>query len=370
MSTYEYYEFKAIDQDLTAEDQAMLRAISSRAKITNSTFVNEYSWGSFKGDPEELMNDYFDMHLYIANWNSQRLMIRVPKESLEDSDALATAKEIDWVNIETSDNHVIIDIYQNEGSEDFDWIEGEGWLDALIPLRADILSGDYRLLYLPWLVMLKSGELSDDALEPLPGIGPLSDALNKAAEFFHIDCDLVNAAALNSPYEKPTSHHLRQFISEISEKEKTDLLIRVMEDDPHVGTYLMQQLRRQSTAHKPTRRTVAELQALTLETRAKRKRAEKKEREVEAARKAKAEEIALLGRIKVIKLRGEEAWSEVESEITRGNASGYDHATALLSDLKHLAAEEGTTTDYSQRLSDIRKRHSRRKKFLERVRNL
>ncbi len=50
MSEYQYYEFQAIDRPLTAKEMSELRSYSTRARITPTSFVNDYSWGSFKGD--------------------------------------------------------------------------------------------------------------------------------------------------------------------------------------------------------------------------------------------------------------------------------------------------------------------------------
>jgi hypothetical protein len=55
MSEYQYYEFVAIDQPLSADEQADLRAISTRALITPTSFVNHYEWGDLKADPRRLV---------------------------------------------------------------------------------------------------------------------------------------------------------------------------------------------------------------------------------------------------------------------------------------------------------------------------
>jgi hypothetical protein len=68
MSEYQYYEFLALDRPLTAAEQEKVREYSSRARITATSFVNEYHWGDFRGDPAQLIRDYYDAHLYLANW--------------------------------------------------------------------------------------------------------------------------------------------------------------------------------------------------------------------------------------------------------------------------------------------------------------
>lgn len=91
MSEYRYYESLAIDKPLTPGDMAVLRGISSRATITPVSFTNEYNWGSFKGDPDKLMQAYFDAHVYVANWMSARFMVRLPIEALDEKIAQAFA---------------------------------------------------------------------------------------------------------------------------------------------------------------------------------------------------------------------------------------------------------------------------------------
>ena len=66
MSEYQYYEFLALDRPLTLEQRAELRSISSRAEISATRFVSEYQWGDLKGDPLQMVEQYFDAFLYLA----------------------------------------------------------------------------------------------------------------------------------------------------------------------------------------------------------------------------------------------------------------------------------------------------------------
>lgn len=63
MSEYRYYEFQAIDRPLSEEGRAALRAVSTRARITATSFVNDYAWGNFKGDEDAWMDRYFGARL-------------------------------------------------------------------------------------------------------------------------------------------------------------------------------------------------------------------------------------------------------------------------------------------------------------------
>jgi hypothetical protein len=83
VSEYQYYEFLAIDRPLDAAEQAQVRSLSSRARISATSFVNEYHWGDFRGDPNRLVERYYAAHLYVANWGTHRLMLRLPGELLD-----------------------------------------------------------------------------------------------------------------------------------------------------------------------------------------------------------------------------------------------------------------------------------------------
>ena len=89
MSEYQYYEFQAIDRPLTAKEMEELRSHSTRARITPTSFVNDYAWGDFKGDEDAWMAKYFDAFLYLANWGTHVLKLRLPSFLLASKTAKA-----------------------------------------------------------------------------------------------------------------------------------------------------------------------------------------------------------------------------------------------------------------------------------------
>src|SRR5437660_5442913 len=121
MSEYQYYEFQAIDRPLDRAAQDALRSISSRARITATSFTNHYEWGDLNGDPRKFMERWFDLHLYVANWGTRRLMIRVPKGLVMQADIDPFHREIDWVEVWTSGENLIIDIQHHEEGGYDDW---------------------------------------------------------------------------------------------------------------------------------------------------------------------------------------------------------------------------------------------------------
>src|SRR5205807_10509685 len=83
LSEYQYYEFQAVDRRLTEKEMAELRSVSTRGRITPTSFVNEYSWADFKGDEDAWMEKYFDAFLYLANWGTHVMKLRLPGRLLD-----------------------------------------------------------------------------------------------------------------------------------------------------------------------------------------------------------------------------------------------------------------------------------------------
>jgi hypothetical protein len=93
MSEYQYYEFQAIDRPLTKSEMADLRSYSTRALITATSFVNEYSWGAFKGNEDAWMEKYFDAFLYFANWGTRIVKLALCANDGETSESLKFSLE-------------------------------------------------------------------------------------------------------------------------------------------------------------------------------------------------------------------------------------------------------------------------------------
>ena len=375
MSEYQYYEFQAIDRPLDQAAQEALRSISSRARITATSFINHYEWGDLKGDPRKFVERWFDLHLYLANWGTRRFMIKVPKRFVNQADLDPFLREIDWVEAWTSGDNLLIDIQRHEdgGYDDWDddWDDGSGRLAALAPLRTDVLSGDLRLFYLLWLTAVQDEFIPENEVEPLPGIAPLTGALEGFAEFFGIDSDLVTAAAeLNADDAAMSKDGLRKAVAVIPEREKAELLLRVVDGDTYVAAELRSRVRKMNPAS-AAHRTAGALRTRAQEIREARELAEAERHEAERRRQAAEAEKARRTRLKILRQRGASSvWREIEEGIERRNPTGYDSAISLLSDLQALAVEEGNQDDFDRRLGSVRARHEKKAKFIERLSKL
>ncbi len=168
MSEFQYYEFMAIDRPLTSKEMSALRALSTRAQITPVSFTNEYQWGDFKGNSDDLMRRFFDVHVYVANWGTAIFMVRLPIETLSPK----TAKDMavgGILDFESTKTHRVI-TWRLDESEDYDRFaveEGRGWMARLAPVRDELLGGDIRSLYIGWLAALTRGMVDDEEMEPM-----------------------------------------------------------------------------------------------------------------------------------------------------------------------------------------------------------
>ncbi|MGI8484573.1 MAG: hypothetical protein ACR2OU_09930 [Thermomicrobiales bacterium] len=274
MSEYQYNEFQAIDRPLTEQDRQDLRAISARAQITATSFTNHYEWGDFKGEPDEFMERWFDLHLYLANWGTRWLMIRLPNGLIDQAQLERFIGEVDYARHWVAGEHLILDIlFEDVGiDEEEDWREDTHWLSVLGGLRDDLLAGDLRMLYLLWMAAIEYDAFDEDLPEPMPGIGPMTVALVAFVNFFHIDPDVVAAAAERPATTIPraiTAESARAVISSLSDEGKIGLLIRVVEGDQNLAAKLRSDISRRleplRDVSKGEPRTVGELRARAVE---------------------------------------------------------------------------------------------------------
>lgn len=197
MSEFQYYEFVAVDRPLSVDERKRLRAITSRATITSTRLVNTYEWGDFKGDPHELVAKYFDAFLYYANWGASRLMLRIPSARLNlkiakqycHLRAAGTRSNRSVATVARSGPNLVFDLWsENEDGDDWSDTESAG-LSALVPIRNELMSGDYRALYLAWRLRVQAGEVADTVRSPSPpaGMNRLTGSQQALLEFLRID---------------------------------------------------------------------------------------------------------------------------------------------------------------------------------------
>lgn len=372
MSEYQYYEFRAIDRPLNKKEVDVLCSISSRAEITSTSFINTYNWGNLKADPDKLVEKYFDAFLYVTNWGTRRFVMRLPKNAIDpkvvSSDGASQSPFVrecaDFVIVELSTE-------LEEPEEE----EGEGWMASLLPLRADLLRGDLRCLYLGWLRGVQEGEFEDAEEEPeVPaGLGRPSAALDALADFLGLDVDLVAVAAETSACDPPapTDTELAAWIGQLPEASKDELLVRAATGRiADVGAEVLRRFHQQCGGNaNPTaaRRIVGDLLAAA-QVRAEasaRQAAEK--RAAEESRKKREQEAARAHHLDQMKGREAALWKEVQALVQTKRPKEYDRAVTILIDLRDLAARAGKDDQFQSALAQIRGEHQSKPSFLGRL---
>ena len=352
MSEYQYYEFQTADHLLTAKEQATLENLSSRAQVTSSRAVFIYNYGDFRGDPEDVLVQYFDAMFYIANWGTWQLIFRFPKAAV-DPQWFAPYEIPDVITVSTTSKYVILNIHIHE-EEYGGWAEGEGWLSRLLPLREDLMMGDRRLLYLTWLRMAPALADYEEAelIEPPvpPNLTQLSPALKAFIELVELDPEWVNAAALESEQRQVDSKlNLDAYLPQLSDAEKEEFLLKLIHREPHVDLELINRL--QDLAGKPAstlegtlgQRSFAEIEAIATQL-----KTQKQRKQATVAKRKRTQYL------KTLISQESDIWTQISELIALKQAKPYDKATALLKDLRDLAEYQNCLPTFASQFEDLK----------------
>ena len=319
MSYHETYEFFAIDRRLTPVEMRALRAISTRATITPTRFYNFYDWGGLKADPHDLVRRYFDLFVYTeVNSGTRWGILRFPAGRIDTRHWRAYVTEqrgsgpaSRCVSMTTRGGAVLLTMYSPEGGEpESKELDEDNLAVPLALVRADLLAGDVRPLYLLWLSAVQCGERRSTAAEPPrpPGLeraSRMSGVLASLAEFMRLDDDLL-AVALESS--------------------------------------------------RSARSTTGALLAA-----ARSKRDDRRRRAAERAAAERARRLALLEK------RQEQEWTEVARLVGERKAQAYDDAVNRLRALRELSRERGTGAMFAARLAALLEEHRSKHAFRQRV---
>jgi hypothetical protein len=377
VSEYQYYEFRAVDQPLSESDRRMLASISSRGAITATSFTNTYNWGNFKGDPDTLMETCFDAFVYLANWGTRRFVLRLPSRLLGAGVLMAYCGG-DCFSARKAGESVVLEFAVEENYSESEDEDDSGWMASLIQLRADLLGGDYRCLYLGWLLCAQNGEIDDDDEEPdVPaGLDSLSAPLRALIDFMDIDPDLVEVAAQRSGDQAPQPEReaLTAWLRQLPEPKKTELLVQIaLREDFHIGARILAQFQQHQNQSSDPKyesspgRTVRELLAAAHEKAAERKRLHEKRRAAEKAQKEKELAEKRARYLESLDGRKEIVWREIATLIQTKRPNDYDRAASLLTDLRDLARLRNEETAFQMAVGRLRETHASKPSFLRRL---
>ncbi|HZV05515.1 MAG TPA: hypothetical protein VE999_10560 [Gemmataceae bacterium] len=204
MSEYQYIGFRAAEKPVSDRDLEYMRQQSSRAEITPWSFDNEYNFGDFRGDALNMLRRGYDIHLHYANFGIRKLLLHLPVDlpNTPGAKPYFTEDGIQFDKDENGEGGILsINPYHEPGDQEELWDIHE-LLDRLVPLRAEIINGDLRPLYLAHLAILSDAEHAPEETTegPVPaGLGKLTAPQRALAELFDLSDALIAAAAKGNP---------------------------------------------------------------------------------------------------------------------------------------------------------------------------
>ncbi len=377
MSEYQYYEFLAIDHALTEEETKALRTLSTRAQITPVSFINEYNWGDFKGDPGKLMQRYFDAHVYVANWMTAVFMVRLPIEALSQKTAKAMAVNY-MLDFKSTRTHWIITwcLEESENYDRFGMEDGRGWMARLAPLRDELLRGDIRSLYIGWLASVSGGMTDNHEKEPLSvnGLGSLTSAQQALAKFLEIDPDLLEGAGIDNPAvqaEVISNKEMEEWIDGLSKNEVKAVMKQLLEGK---GLHAERTLKNQFTAWlrdmqgdevKVSRRTVKELWKNAKKAEKIRFEREKNALILQESRLREDREAYL----KNLTNDFPKIWKSLQQTVKRGSGLAYDEVCRSIVDISEAYERLENRKHFQKELKRFMSNHMRRKALIQRLVN-
>ena len=376
MAEYQYYEFVAVDRPLTRTQMNELRRISTRAQISPTRFTNEYHFGDFGGDPSAMMARYFDAFVYVSNFGSREFMVRLPASAVDAQALRQTEVPYGTFSSQPAGDHIVLCFHGSNDDGDYDPADDDGpsWMVRLLGVRAALMRGDPRPLYLGWLLGIQTEVWPDEDIEPaVPlGLAELPPALKDLATFLWLDVDLLAAAAEASAPLRPAVG-IEAWIAALPTEEKNRLLAEVADDGAAaVAAELHRrfQAERGSAVGSQPRRSVAELAELLAAAERQGDLRREREREAAEAKRARqAEEAAAAQelRLEALSRRGAAAWQDLDRQIARKQAAAYTEAVELLCDLRLLAQREQRQQAFRSRLWSIRGAHASKRSFIARL---
>lgn len=199
MSEYQYIEFRAVDRPLTDKELAYASKQSSRAEISRWSFANEYHFGDFRGNADGMLMRGYDVFLHYADFGMRSIKIRLPHGLPFPKKLWSKFVDGDFLRWKSDPKSKAGTLTLDPFHETLDsYWEFEDCLDDVIALRARLMAGDLRALYILWLCV--AGDENFDPTEtiepPVPcGLQEFDLKLDGLFHFYEFDPLLIDVAS-------------------------------------------------------------------------------------------------------------------------------------------------------------------------------
>ncbi len=253
---YQFGQFMAIDEPLDDEQLAFMRGLPKCAKISRRVYAYEYRHDDDIKYYEEMLCHGYDVHLYYANHGVRRLSFHLPTGlpcEPKEFEAFLPKNGVTWradpsppaprpKGSKVSGSPLpyiggkgraagILEICPESDLATYEKeIKPAPLLRKIAPVRAMLMRGDLRPLYLAWLACAEEPLLEP----PVPaGLGELTTPLRAMARFFEVDQHLIAAAAEQSPALPKTAGRQRgdARLAQPSQEELRKLLEKIRAGD-------------------------------------------------------------------------------------------------------------------------------------------
>ncbi|MGD9646263.1 MAG: hypothetical protein AB7U73_11170 [Pirellulales bacterium] len=342
MSEYQYIEFRAIDAPVSGQNLEYMHKQSTRAEITPWSFKNEYHYSDFRGNALEMLRRGYDVHLHYANFGIRKLMLRLPA-GLPDARGAKPYVDGEFLQLHADkrgDGATLeIDPGYEPGDLDDLW-DLDNWLARLLGIRAELIEGDLRPLYLMRLA-IERGNFGESAADepPVPaGLGRLTSSQAALAEFYGLEPALLAAAAQGVPPLPDSSGREvdpQAWLREQPQARKDAWLAALLSDEhaavrPQVFKAFRDAQPKRQWPVAESRRTMDELTAA----------AEVIERE-QAVKAAKKQEKQHQARLKKLAADPDQVLRQVDELVGTFSRQAYEQASKLLVDLREARPDDG-----------------------------
>ena len=372
MSGFEMHCFRSIDRPLSQQEMKEIDSWSSRFSPSSSGINYVYHYSSFGQDADTIFPKYFDAMLYFDSWGTKQFMFRFPKSAVnwKELTQFTNVKDDIHLDFKKVGDYITLELYFSD-DEDGGWMEEEDYLlDALIPIRDEIMRGDYRSLFIGWMIVQKQGELWEEEDEPqeeisTPAIPANLNKLTAAQQYlvkmFGLDQGFVDAAATFSPNSKEQQIDYSKLIPLLSSKEKDEYLLKIIQEKPRIEIELRNKLQELSGGKSP----ITNGQSASWD-----KLVEISQQKNKAAAEAYAEEQSQLHiqQMESLISQKEQLWEDATVLLQRTISSHYDRATEILCQLKAVAEYEKQLSAFQKKLSEWIISYKGRKAFMGRLR--
>lgn len=341
MSEYQYYGFRAIDHPVSDENLKFMRKQSTRANVTPWSFDNEYHFGDFRGDSDEMLRRGYDIHIHYADFGIRSLYFRLPAGLPPGAEPYLVKHAFAFVPDKQKPGGILRITPYIESGELEESYDGAARLASFVPLRAEIMTGDLRPFYIAHLAVACDAEHDPDELPepPIPaGLDRLTAAQRSLADWYGIDEALLREAAKSGPppASAAKSHSPVDWLRSVPPAMKDAWLARLL-SEPHAPVRDEMLAAFRKVHPEPTwptaagSRTIGELTEIV--NSAARERQEK-ERALEQARL----QAALEKRLRSVALDAPVILKETEKLVAERTAKAYSIAATKLAELSRALA--------------------------------